>query len=76
IESPDKGDIIKKTGGLRKVRMATGNQGKSGSARVIYFLATAEGIYLVMAYPKRTKDSLTDAEKAALKTLTQQLKDE
>ena len=67
IESPDKGDLIQKTGGLRKVRMATGNQGKSGSARVIY---------LVMAYPKSTKDSLTDAEKAALKTLTQQLKDE
>lgn len=76
IESPDKGDLIQKTGGLRKVRMATGNQGKSGSARVIYFLATAEVIYLVMAYPKGTKDSLTDAEKAALKTLTQQLKDE
>ncbi|TRJ78637.1 addiction module toxin RelE, partial [Salmonella enterica subsp. enterica serovar Derby] len=73
IESPDKGDIIQKTGGLRKVRMATGNQGKSGRARGIYFLATAEGIYLVMAYPKSTKDSLTDAEKAALKTLTQQL---
>jgi hypothetical protein len=53
-----------------------GQQGKSGSARVIYFLATAEVIYLVMAYPKSTKDSLTDAEKAALKTLTQQLKDE
>ncbi len=56
--------------------MATGNQGKSGSVRVIYFLATAEVIYLVMAYPKSTKDSLTDAEKAALKMLTQQLKDE
>ncbi|TRK72985.1 addiction module toxin RelE, partial [Salmonella enterica subsp. enterica serovar Derby] len=73
IESPDKGDIIQKTGGLRKVRMATGNQGNSGRARGIYFLATAEVIYLVMAYPKSTKDSLTDAEKAALKTLTQQL---
>ena len=76
IESPDKGDLIQKTGGLRKVRMATGNQGKSGSARVIYFLATAKVIHLVMPNPKSTKDSLTDAEKAALKTLTQQLKDE
>ncbi|TRK72986.1 addiction module toxin RelE, partial [Salmonella enterica subsp. enterica serovar Derby] len=73
IESPDKGDIIQKTGGLRKVRMATGNQGKSGRARVIYFRATAEVIYLGMVYPKSTQDSLTDAEKAALKTLTQQL---
>lgn len=76
IESPDKGDLITGTGGLRKVRMATGNQGKSGSARVIYFLATAEVIYLVMAYPKSEKDSLTNAEKAELKLLTQQLKKE
>lgn len=56
--------------------MATGNQGKSGSARVIYFLATAEVIYLVMAYPKSEKDSLTNAEKAQLKLLTQQLEEE
>lgn len=76
IGTPEKGDLIQGTGGLRKVRMATGNQGKSGSARVIYFLATAEVIYLVMAYPKSTKDSLSASEKAALKKLTQQLKGE
>ncbi|ENG6279480.1 TPA: type II toxin-antitoxin system RelE/ParE family toxin [Yersinia enterocolitica] len=76
IESPDKGDLIRQTGGLRKIRMATGTQGKSGSARVIYFLATEEIIYLVMAYPKSTKDSLTAAEKADLKKLTKLLKDE
>ena len=76
IESPDKGDLIQKTGGLRKVRMATGNQGKSGSARVIYFLATAEVIYLVLAYAKNEKESLTAAEKADLKKLTQLLKGE
>lgn len=56
--------------------MATGRQGKSGSARVIYFLATAEIIYLVLAYPKSTKDSLTDAEKAQLKKLAKRLKNE
>ncbi|MEB6223928.1 type II toxin-antitoxin system RelE/ParE family toxin [Pantoea anthophila] len=76
IESPEKGDLIQKTGGLRKIRMATGNQGKSSSARVIYFLATAEVIYLVMAYPKNLKENLTDAEKAVLKKLTQKLKEE
>lgn len=76
IEFPDKGDLIQKTGGLRKIRMATGSDGKSGSARVIYFLATQEIIYFVMAYPKSVKDSLTDTEKAALKALTKRLKDE
>lgn len=76
ISSPSKGDLIQKTGGLRKIRMAVGSQGKSGSARVIYFLATEDIIYLIMAYPKSTKDSLTDTEKAELKKLTKLLKDE
>ncbi|MBK0127491.1 type II toxin-antitoxin system RelE/ParE family toxin [Pantoea sp. S61] len=76
IEHPDSGDLIQKTGGLRKIRMATGNQGKSGSARVIYFLASAEVIFLVLAYPKTVKDSLTESEKVVLKKLTKQLKGE
>jgi hypothetical protein len=74
IAQPEKGDLIQGTGGLRKIRMATGQQGKSGSARVIYFLATAEVIYLVLAYAKNEKESLTAAEKADLKKLTQLLK--
>jgi len=76
IETPDKGDLIQKTGGLRKIRMATGSQGKSGSVRIIYFLATKEIIWLVLAYSKSVKDSLTDAEKAELKKLTKLLKNE
>ncbi|WP_318356806.1 type II toxin-antitoxin system RelE/ParE family toxin [Enterobacter sp.] len=76
IETPDKGDLIQNTGGLRKIRMATGTQGKSGGARVIYFLATKEIIWLIMVYPKNVKDSLSDAEKAELKKLTRLLKDE
>ncbi|MDX4944861.1 type II toxin-antitoxin system RelE/ParE family toxin [Providencia manganoxydans] len=76
IGYPDIGDLIQGTGGLRKVRMATGNQGKSGSARIIYFLATKEIIYLLMAYPKTVKDSLTDTEKTELKKLTKLLKNE
>ncbi|MGM0988788.1 MAG: type II toxin-antitoxin system RelE/ParE family toxin [Pseudomonadota bacterium] len=76
IAQPDKGALIQGTGGLRKVRMGLGHQGKQGGARVIYFLATTEVIYLVLAYPKSVKDSLTTAEKATLKTLTHQLKGE
>ncbi|NUU67283.1 type II toxin-antitoxin system RelE/ParE family toxin [Enterobacteriaceae bacterium BIT-l23] len=76
IAFPDRGEVIQQTGGLRKIRMATGAQGKSGGARVIYFLATREIVWLIMAYPKNVKDSLTDAEKAALKKLTWQLKNE
>lgn len=56
--------------------MAVGNKGKSGGTRVIYFLATKEVIYLVMAYPKTIKISLTDSEKIELKKLTKKLKGE
>lgn len=56
--------------------MAANGQGKSGSVRVIYFLATAEIIYLVLAYPKNAKDNLTSTEKVELKKLTKLLKDE
>ncbi|GAA3904579.1 type II toxin-antitoxin system RelE/ParE family toxin [Halomonas cibimaris] len=76
IAQPDKGDLIQGTGGLRKIRMALGSQGKQGGARVIYFLATADVIYLILAYPKSTKDSLTASEKVTLKALTQTLKGE
>lgn len=70
IAWPDKGDLIQHTGGLRKIRMAAGSKGKRGGARVIYFLATEEVIYFIMAYPKSIKDSLTDLEKSELKKLT------
>ena len=76
IAQPEKGDLIQGTGGLRKIRMATGGQGKSGSVRVIYFLATVEIIYLVLAYPKNIKDNLSHTDKAQLKKLTKLLKSE
>lgn len=56
--------------------MATGHRDKSGGSRVIYFLATAEVIYLVLAYPKSVKDSLTAVEKGELRKLVQLLKSE
>ena len=56
--------------------MSHGERGKSGSARVIYFLASEEAIYLVLAYRKSNKATLSDAEKSQLKALTQQLKHE
>ncbi|HHA2008548.1 TPA: type II toxin-antitoxin system RelE/ParE family toxin [Enterobacter mori] len=74
IAWPDKGDLIQQTGGLRKIRMAAGSKGKRGGIRVIYFLATEEVIYFIMAHPKNTKDSLTEVEKAELKKLTSFLK--
>ncbi|WP_051246162.1 type II toxin-antitoxin system RelE/ParE family toxin [Thioalkalivibrio sp. ALE19] len=76
IAQPGKGDLIQGTGDLRKIRIGLGRQGKRGGGRVIYFLASAEIIYLILAYPKNVKDNLTATEKAALKALTSRLKEE
>ncbi|MCL1076187.1 type II toxin-antitoxin system RelE/ParE family toxin [Shewanella dokdonensis] len=56
--------------------MAVGSTGKSGSVRVLYVLAHADKIYLVLAYAKSVKDSLTDEKKSKLKQLVQLLKGE
>lgn len=42
IENPESGDVIKGTGGLRKVRWAQKDTGKSGGIRVIYYWVTEE----------------------------------
>jgi len=66
-ENIDKGNIIKGTGGARKIRWAL-DQGKSGGIRVIYLnFEIYEKIYLMLAYPKSVKDNLTDSEKKYLK---------
>lgn len=73
----DKGDIMKDTGGLRKIRIALENRGKSGSARVCYVdFAVYERIYLITAYSKNEKDNLSKAERNAVKNLVEQLKNE
>jgi len=40
--NPELGALIKGGGGIRKVRVAVGSRGKSGGARVIYLLGSAE----------------------------------
>ena len=56
--NPEAGDLIRGSGGCRKVRWATSGQGKSGGARVIYFNATDGTIWLLIAYKKAKFDSL------------------
>ncbi|MDR0807478.1 MAG: type II toxin-antitoxin system RelE/ParE family toxin [Enterobacteriaceae bacterium] len=65
---PTVGNIIVGTGGCRKVRWSLSGVGKSGGIRVIYYYLTRDGeIYLLIAYPKSEKDSLTSSEKNQLK---------
>ncbi|QPL56622.1 type II toxin-antitoxin system RelE/ParE family toxin [Vibrio navarrensis] len=73
IKNPEVGKLIKGTGGLRKVRLATENGGKSGGYRIIYLYVLPDTVYLILAYKKGRKDSLTDSEKNQLKSFSSEL---
>ncbi len=62
--------VIAGTGGARKARVARGSRGKSGGARIIYYVVTRRGVlYLIDIYAKSDKEDLTDAEKHEIRTL-------
>jgi hypothetical protein len=72
---PQLGAVIRGTGGVRKLRFAFENRGKSGSTRVLYVdLVISDMVMLLTAYAKSAKNSLTDAEKNEIKALVSLLK--
>ena len=76
LQNPQAGDVIKGTGGLRKVRFAFPNRGKSGSSRVLYVdFVLAEKIYLIFAYPKNEKDNLSDEERNNIRKLIERIEE-
>ena len=76
IANPYAGTLIVGSGGLRKIRMRIADSGARGGARIIYFLATQTTVYLLLAYPKSAKDTLSKSELLELKKLTAMLKQE
>ena len=63
---PDAGDIIRGSGGVRKIRWTMPGRGKRGGSRVIYYwLVREDHIYLLTLYAKGVKEDLTAAERAA-----------
>lgn len=70
LEDPKVGDVMKGTGGVRKMRFAFEHQGKSGGVRVIYVdFEVYEKIYLLTAYTKNEKENLTKDERNEIKKL-------
>ncbi len=57
---PEAGNVIRGTGGMRKLRWAGSGRGKRGGLRVIYYWWVAKDrISLLLAYPKNEQDDLT-----------------
>ncbi|MBX5459592.1 MAG: transcriptional regulator [Steroidobacteraceae bacterium] len=59
VANPEAGDVIKGSGGCRKVRWSRPGMGKRGGVRVIYYNRLADGvIYLLLIYAKGVRDDI------------------
>jgi hypothetical protein len=68
--NPKAGDILEGTGGIRKLRWARGNKGKSGGARIIYYYHDQRiPLYLLTAFGKNEQANLSKAERNQLAKL-------
>ena len=68
---PQSGDLIRGTGGIRKLRWAIQGKGKSGGARVIYYYHNETiPLFLLTAFGKNEKANISPAERNDLAKLT------
>lgn len=74
-QKPTCGDLMKGTGGVRKIRFAVSGRGKSGGVRVVYYFhSEAMPLYLLTVFGKNEKSNLTQAERNALARFVTELK--
>lgn len=73
IEFPDAGDVIKGSGGIRKIRQSAKGKGTRGGARVIYYWAVShEQIFMLDIYAKNEKADLSLEQIRELKKLVEE----
>ena len=69
--NPTAGNLIKGTGGVRKLRWALDGRGKSGGARVIYFYHNADvPLFALTAYAKNERADLSQQDRNNFRQLT------
>jgi mRNA-degrading endonuclease RelE of RelBE toxin-antitoxin system len=70
---PEQGDLIRGSGGLRKLRWGLAGRGKRGGARVIYYWDTpTETFYMLYAYTKQEQGDLTPQQVRVLSRLVRE----
>ena len=59
LADPEAGDVVRASGGVRKLRWGVAGRGKRGGIRVIYFLRLKQGqIWMLTLYPKNAAESI------------------
>jgi len=70
MANPESGDLIRGSGGLRKLRWTGSGRGKRGGLRVIYYWHVPDCItLLLLAYPKNEQENLTQPQIKVLKSI-------
>jgi hypothetical protein len=73
VTRPTAGNLIRGSGGLRKLRWSMSAQGKCGGVRVIYYWAAhQEQLLLLFMYPKNVQDDLTPAQLERLRSIVEE----
>lgn len=74
-KNPGAGDLVKDTGGVRKVRVAGRGKGKSGGYRVItVFFSDDTPVYLLAMLSKGERANFSASDKKAFRALTKEIK--
>jgi mRNA-degrading endonuclease RelE of RelBE toxin-antitoxin system len=59
IEQPEAGDVIRGSGGVRKLRWRAPGRGKRGGYRVIYYIKRTQNvIWMLTMYPKNVAENI------------------
>lgn len=59
MESPERGPVVRGSGGVRKLRWSQPGRGKRGGVRVIYYVKGREGlIWMLTIYAKNEEQSI------------------
>ena len=77
LKNPEKGDIMPRLQGLRKVRMALQGRSRAGGARVIYlYLPQHRTVVFFYIYTKTKSENLTPDQEKRLRAAVETIKRE
>ncbi len=72
VDRPDSGDIIRGSGGIRKLRWGLQGRGKRGGARFIYYWAKGQDqILMLFVFTKNEADDLTQDQIHQLRAIVE-----
>jgi mRNA-degrading endonuclease RelE of RelBE toxin-antitoxin system len=73
ILRPDAGNLIKGSGGLRKIRWNLPGVGKRGALRIIYYWQPPDTIFMLLPYRKNEQEDLSSDQIKLLHGIVKEL---